>query len=84
MNKIMKVAFVAVFAAMAGYGVYANQKADTISDIMLANVEALASGESGCHYANGYVAFTSDGGGAYDCCNIWVNRHPDTNEGHCH
>ena len=42
----MKIAFVAAFAAIAGYGVYANQKVDTMSDLALANVEALASGES--------------------------------------
>lgn len=46
MKKIVKIAFVAAFAAIAGYGVYANQKADAMSDLALANVEALASGES--------------------------------------
>ena len=46
MKKIMKIAFVAAFAAVAGYGVYANQQSETMSDLMLANVEALASGES--------------------------------------
>ncbi|WP_289750147.1 NVEALA domain-containing protein, partial [uncultured Bacteroides sp.] len=45
MKKIMRVAFVAAFAAIAGYGIYTNQKVDTMSDLMLANVEALASGE---------------------------------------
>ena len=45
MKKFMKIAFVAAFAAIAGYGVYANQKVDTMSDLMLANVEALAGGE---------------------------------------
>ena len=42
MKKIMKIAFVAAFAAVAGYGVYANQQSETMSDLMLANVEALA------------------------------------------
>ena len=42
MKKFVKIAFVAAFAAIAGYGVYANQKVDTMSDLMLANVEALA------------------------------------------
>ena len=46
MKKIKKVAFVAAFAAVAGYGVYTNQRTETMSDLMLANVEALASGES--------------------------------------
>ena len=47
MKKIMKIAFVAAFAAVAGYGVYANQQSETMSDLMLANVEALASGSEG-------------------------------------
>ncbi|WP_025836334.1 NVEALA domain-containing protein [Bacteroides rodentium] len=42
MKKMIKIAFVAAFVAIAGYGVYTNQKAETMSDLMLANVEALA------------------------------------------
>ena len=45
MKKIMKIAFVAACAAVAGYGVYANQQSETMSDLMLANVEALAGSE---------------------------------------
>ena len=45
---ILKAAMVAAFAAVAGYGVYANQKEEvTLSDTALANVEALAGDESG-------------------------------------
>ncbi len=44
LNK--KVALVAAFAAVAGYGVYTNQTQKTMSDVMLANVEALATGEA--------------------------------------
>ena len=47
MKKILKMAFVATFAAVAGYGVYANQQSEAMSDLMLANVEALASGSEG-------------------------------------
>ena len=36
---------VAVVAAVAGMGIYSSQKADAMSDIALANVEALAQGE---------------------------------------
>ena len=51
MKKFMKIAFVAAFAAIAGYGVYANQKVDTMSDLALANMEALASsGETTSYY----------------------------------
>ena len=47
MKKMIKIAFVAAFAAIAGYGVYANQKSEVLSDLTLANVEALAgSGET--------------------------------------
>ena len=47
MKKFMKIAFVAAFAAIAGYGVYANQKTDVMSDLALANIEALADGGEG-------------------------------------
>lgn len=54
MNKsFLKVAMVAVVAAVAGMGIYSSQKENVASDIMLANVEALAQGESG---------------GTVDCC----------------
>ncbi len=46
MKKFVKIGFVAVFAAIAGYGVYTSQKSEFMSDLALANVEALAySGE---------------------------------------
>lgn len=38
MKKMIGMAIVAAFVAIAGYGVYTNQKADAISDLMLANV----------------------------------------------
>lgn len=47
MKKFLKYAFVAAFATVAGYGVYSSQKADTMSDLMLANVEALADSREG-------------------------------------
>lgn len=51
MKKFLKYAFVAVFAAIVGCGVYASQKSDTMSDFMQANVEALASsGETTSYY----------------------------------
>ena len=41
-QSLIKVASVAAFVAIAGYGVYTNQKTDSMSELMLANVEALA------------------------------------------
>ena len=37
----------ALFAFVAGYGVYTSQKETSMSDLAMANVEALASGEDG-------------------------------------
>ena len=45
-GKILKVTIVAAFALIAGFNVYNVQKSDVMSDLALANVEALASGES--------------------------------------
>lgn len=69
MKKTIKIAMVAVVAAVAGMGIYFSQKADVTSDMALANVEALASGESGneCHGCNTiyfqYCRLFSDWGG---------------------
>lgn len=41
-KNIMKVAFVATFALIAGYGMSNSQKTEVMSDIMVANMEALA------------------------------------------
>ena len=58
MKKFMKVAFVAIFAVTAGYGVYSSQKADVMSELALANVEALASGEGGNGENQCYQVYT--------------------------
>ncbi|MBQ8224778.1 MAG: hypothetical protein IJZ86_05470 [Bacteroides sp.] len=79
--------FAITIAAMAFVGIkaYEKQTEGTMSDIMLANIEALSDDEtSDCDYKNGYVAFTStEGGGAYDCCKVWVAYEPNTQEGRC-
>ena len=60
------------------------QSTPQTSDLVQQNIEALANSEAGdCHYENGYTAFTSKDGGAYDCCKVWVSKKPDTDEGHC-
>lgn len=41
-NMKIKMAIVAVVAAVAGYGIYQNQIKEVLSDLTLANVEALA------------------------------------------
>lgn len=71
MKKIVKIAFVAAFAAIAGYGVYANQKSVALSDLTLANVEALAGGD----YSPSPNPGSNCQGGPYMCYmgqgNVW-------------
>lgn len=45
-KKILKIVFSSAFALVAGYSVYASQQNAEMSDLAMANVEALASGEN--------------------------------------
>lgn len=63
-KKIIGSVFVVAFAMVAGYNVYRSQKPADMSNVALANVEALASGESdetGTLYGNA-------AGTRYCCC----------------
>ena len=44
-KKVLQVAFVAAIALVSGINVFNAQKKEVLSDIVLANVEALAEGE---------------------------------------
>lgn len=46
-KKILATMIVAVVATFAGYNMYQSQKTATLSDLALANVEALAQNEAG-------------------------------------
>mgnify|MGYP006384698565 CR=1 FL=1 len=46
-KKVMKAAFVAAIAMVSGINVFNAQESEALSDIALANVEALAQNESG-------------------------------------
>ena len=46
-KKTMKIAMAAVVAAVAGYVTYQNQAKEVMSELVLANVEALAQNEGG-------------------------------------
>ena len=47
MKKIFNVFLMSVFILGIGYGVYDSYKVESVSDIALANIEALAGNESG-------------------------------------
>lgn len=74
-KNIIRTAFVAAFALIAGYNVYTSQQGNSISELALANVEALADNEenplcpNGC-YNNGY--------GCY--CYIWYTDYKEANQ----
>lgn len=44
-KSFIKIAFIAVFAMIAGYGINTAQNDTKLSDLALDNIEALASGE---------------------------------------
>lgn len=46
MKKWFNYVFFMTFVTVASYGVYVNQKTDVMSDLILANVVALAEGET--------------------------------------
>jgi len=46
-KSILKIVFASAFALVASYSVYASQQKVEMSDLAIANVEALAGGESG-------------------------------------
>ena len=46
-KNILKLVFTSSFALVADYSVYASQQEVEMSDLAIANVEALAGGESG-------------------------------------
>ena len=51
MKKFLKYAFVAIFATTAGYGVYASQRAEAMSDLMSANVDRKSTRLNSSHNA---------------------------------
>ena len=57
-KNIIKLAFVAAFAIVAGYNVYNSQKTDKMSELALDNIEALASSESDLHYCFYRMTYT--------------------------
>lgn len=57
-KNIIRAAFVVAFAFVAGYCVYTSQQETEMSDLAMANVEALASGES---------TLNTGPGKTYDC-----------------
>ena len=60
-RKVMKVVFVATIALVGGINVFNAQKTETLSDTVLANVEALAACEDTGNYT-GLREYTAENG----------------------
>lgn len=76
-KNILKVTFVAIVALSIGYKVYSSQKSNDMSDLALANVEALAQGEGewgeyfNIYYQECSTCYTSYHNlGAFFYCNV--------------
>ena len=82
-KNILKVAFVAAIALVSGINVFNFQKTENLSDVALANVEALANMEGmDCHYVNGVTniqlepnIWHSTKKRYYDCCAVQVDGY---------
>ncbi|MFR1955062.1 NVEALA domain-containing protein [Phocaeicola coprophilus] len=69
MNKTIKTTLALVIALSTGYGVYTSQQKSELSELALANIEALAMGEANkCDNANGYRRILEGDERIYDCC----------------
>lgn len=70
MKKIIRVAFAATFACIAGYGVYTSQQESGLSELALANIEALANGEGSGEIIKCYSSLEYElGSSVVDCAN---------------
>lgn len=66
-KSILKIVFASAFALVASYSVYASQQKVEMSDLAMANVEALASGEGGSTDCEVYCTPSPN----YDCIITW-------------
>lgn len=77
MKKIIVIPFITMLAMFIGYNVYVNQGLDSLSNVVLANAEALAAGESGSgqtwQVGVKTITSTTAPGWTYDGqLNVWV------------
>ncbi len=71
-KKVLKVAFVAALAVVSGINVLSAQKSETLSDVALAEVEALANTEQGCVNGPNCWGYCFVENGRYSCEDYWI------------
>ena len=72
---ILKLTLVAAFVVSAGYSVYTSQVNEELSDLALANIEALAGGESDRWCPDSCKEWSGNSGGGIACdCGRYTGR----------
>lgn len=80
MKRIIGLFFIALFVAVAGYNAYLSKKTNGLSDLVIANVEALADGAE-------IDGTNCDASWNQECCVCFTRHHiyayPRTDTGAC-
>lgn len=82
--KLFKFVFVIVIAMIAGINVYNAQKPEPMSDIAMANVEALANDETGtgkCSIAIAWADCYNNSNGMWCCLRVTAVKNYDVETG---
>lgn len=67
MKNFKRTALALVVTLVAGYGVYTSQQKSELSELVLANIEALAQNESGDYSQKIWERFYRPDGTGYNC-----------------
>lgn len=72
MKKKLKALGVLMVAVVAGYNVYASQGLNSVTNVALSEVEALADGEVGCVNGPNCWGYCFVNSGTYSCEDYWI------------
>ena len=79
MKKILISAAIVAAVGFSAYLGFRPDPASSLTELQLANAEALSNDEQSESYKNGFRVFTNEPGGAYDCEKIWREYKPNPN-----
>ena len=71
-SKFLKIAFVIAVAMVGSINVFNAQKSEALSDVALAEVEALANTEQGCVNGPNCWVYCFVENGRYSCEDYWI------------
>ena len=81
-KKVLKVAFVAAIALVSGINVFNSQKTENLSDVVLANVEALAMDEAYTETTWSCVGLSGKCGAECGLCGTKISKSKGTLTGY--